>query len=120
MSSINNSAISVHNKVEEARKQQLEESNMAIELEKGSSSQEKYGKVQLAIRMLVLVLFLGWIFIWIMTPTKTYKQTWKPQLLAKTSSTYFGVQGLFFDSTIYAKFIFCVYILLVNTCLIIQ
>nr|KYP64236.1 hypothetical protein KK1_018828 [Cajanus cajan] len=39
-----------------------------------------------------MVVFLGWIFIWIMAPTNTYKQQWKPWLQAKTSST-FGTQG---------------------------
>ncbi|KAJ1378650.1 putative ferric reduction oxidase 2-like, partial [Sesbania bispinosa] len=65
---------------------------MAVEMIKKSSSQEIYGRVKFAIKGLVLVVFLGWIFIWIMAPTNTYKQMWMPELGAKTTSTYFGAQ----------------------------
>lgn len=60
-----------------------------------SHSQEKHGRVQSAIILLVLVVFLGWIFIWIMAPTNTYKQKLMPWFQAKTSSI-FDKQGLFF------------------------
>ncbi|XP_027352717.1 ferric reduction oxidase 2-like [Abrus precatorius] len=58
---------------------------MDVEVMKKSPSQS-------AIRLLVLVVFLGWIFIWIMAPTNTYKRKWMPRLQAKTHSI-FGVQG---------------------------
>lgn len=62
---------------------------------KTSPSQEKYGRVQFAIRLLVLVLFLGWIFIWIMSPTNTFRQAWLPRYKAKTNNTtYFGSKGV--------------------------
>lgn len=67
---------------------------MDVEAVKRSPSQEKYGRVQSAIRLLVLVVFLGWIFVWIVTPTNTYQQKWQPRLQAKTNSI-FGAQGLF-------------------------
>ncbi|KAE9610207.1 hypothetical protein Lal_00006854 [Lupinus albus] len=68
---------------------------MVVEVVKKSlSSKEKYGMIQSAIWLFVLVVFLAWIFIWIMTPTNTWKQVWMPQLLENTASTYFGVQGL--------------------------
>ncbi|KAJ7969896.1 Ferric reduction oxidase [Quillaja saponaria] len=41
----------------------------------------------------VLVVFLGWLMIWIMLPTKTYKQTWAPKLNSRLNSTYFREQG---------------------------
>ena len=69
---------------------------MAEEMVKRSPSQEKYERVQFAVRLLVLIVLLAWIFIWIMIPTNTYRQKWLPQLRAKTSSTYFGAQGLLF------------------------
>ncbi|TKY65412.1 Ferric reduction oxidase 2 [Spatholobus suberectus] len=65
---------------------------MDVEVVQKSPSQEKYGRAQSLIRLLVLVVFLGWIFIWIMAPTNTYKQKWQPRLQAKTSSI-FGKQG---------------------------
>ncbi|KHN26943.1 ferric reduction oxidase 2-like [Glycine soja] len=63
---------------------------------KTSPSQEKYGRVQFSIRLLVLVLFLGWIFIWIMSPTNTFRQAWLPRYKAKTNNTtYFGSKGAY-------------------------
>jgi len=67
---------------------------MDVEVQKKLLSQEKYGRAQSAIRWLVLVVFVGWIFVWIMTPTNTYQQKWKHRLQAKTNSG-FGKQGLF-------------------------
>ncbi|XP_019413694.1 PREDICTED: ferric reduction oxidase 2-like [Lupinus angustifolius] len=69
------------------------EENIATEMMKRSSTQETYGKVQSAIRILALFVFVGWIFIWIMIPTNTYTQNWFPHLQAKTTSIYFGEQG---------------------------
>lgn len=66
---------------------------MNVEVEKKSLSEEKYGRVQSVIRWLVLVMFVGWIFVWIMTPTNTYQQKLKHRLLAKTESV-FDTQGL--------------------------
>ncbi|KAK7390009.1 hypothetical protein VNO78_25306 [Psophocarpus tetragonolobus] len=61
---------------------------------KRSPTQKKYGRIQFAIWLLLLALFLGWIFIWIMSPTKTFRQTWLPRFRAKTNnSTYFGAKG---------------------------
>ncbi|KAL9303994.1 hypothetical protein ACSQ67_021257 [Phaseolus vulgaris] len=61
---------------------------------KRSSSQEKFHRVQFAIRLLVLVLFLGWIFIWVMSPTNTYRERWLPKYREKTNTTtYLGSKG---------------------------
>ncbi|KAL2330261.1 hypothetical protein Fmac_017842 [Flemingia macrophylla] len=73
------------------RKQRLKKPKMDEEVVQKSPSQGKHGRVQSAIRLLVLAVFLGWISVWIMAPTNTYKQQWKPWLQAKTSS--FGPQG---------------------------
>jgi len=62
---------------------------------KRSPSQAKFYRVQFAIRLLVLLLFLGWIFIWIMSPTNTFKKRWLPRFRAKTNNTtYLGSKGL--------------------------
>ncbi|WVZ16309.1 hypothetical protein V8G54_009291 [Vigna mungo] len=61
---------------------------------KRSPSQAKFHRVQFAIRLLVLVLFLCWIFIWIMSPTNTFTQIWLPRYSAKTgNTTYLGSKG---------------------------
>ncbi|MCD7469438.1 hypothetical protein HAX54_008485 [Datura stramonium] len=45
------------------------------------------------LNIFVLLVFVGWLFIWVMLPTKTYKNSWTPQLLNKLNSTYFREQG---------------------------
>ncbi|XAR54036.1 Ferric-chelate reductase (NADH) [Bertholletia excelsa] len=40
-----------------------------------------------------ITVFLGTLFIWIMTPTNTYRQKWLPKIRADTNSTFFGSQG---------------------------
>ncbi|KAL0304306.1 UNVERIFIED_CONTAM: Ferric reduction oxidase 4 [Sesamum radiatum] len=40
-----------------------------------------------------LLVFVGYMFIWIMLPTKTYKNSWTPKLNEKLNSTYFREQG---------------------------
>ncbi|OMO71821.1 Cytochrome b245, heavy chain [Corchorus olitorius] len=45
------------------------------------------------LRMIFLVVFLGWLMIWVMLPTKLYKNTWTPKLQSKFTSTYFEGQG---------------------------
>ncbi|KAL9392165.1 hypothetical protein Peur_016085 [Populus x canadensis] len=44
-------------------------------------------------RLIFLVVFLGWLVVWIMLPTKLYKNTWTPKLNSKLNSTYFSGQG---------------------------
>ncbi|XP_073023033.1 ferric reduction oxidase 2-like [Primulina eburnea] len=38
----------------------------------------------------VLVILAGYLLLWIMTPTNTFRQTWLTDLRTRTSSTYFG------------------------------
>uniref|UniRef100_M1AMX1 Ferric-chelate reductase n=1 Tax=Solanum tuberosum TaxID=4113 RepID=M1AMX1_SOLTU len=42
----------------------------------------------------VLLVFVGWLFIWVMLPTPTYKNSWTPHLLINLDSTYFREQGI--------------------------
>ncbi|KAK7340287.1 hypothetical protein VNO77_20989 [Canavalia gladiata] len=81
---------------------------------KKSPSQEKYCRVQYAIKLLALIVFLGWIFIWIMAPTNTYRQNWWPRLQAKTSSI-FGAQG-----TILLLYTFPIFLVAVLGCIYIH
>ncbi|KAK4770285.1 hypothetical protein SAY87_030817 [Trapa incisa] len=46
------------------------------------------------LKMSLLVAILGWLMIWIMVPTKTYKNKWTPNLNKKLQSTYFKDQGI--------------------------
>lgn len=55
---------------------------------------EQIKNVQLAIKLLVLVIFLGYMMIWIMMPTNIFWLHWLPRIHAATASTYFGEQGL--------------------------
>ncbi|PKI63526.1 hypothetical protein CRG98_016193, partial [Punica granatum] len=49
---------------------------------------------QRVLKMSFLVAFVGWIMIWIMLPTKTYKNIWTPYLDNKLNSSYFADQVL--------------------------
>ncbi|KAE9595488.1 hypothetical protein Lal_00030929 [Lupinus albus] len=49
-----------------------------------------------SIKMLFLVVFVGWIFIWIMLPTNTSRLKWLPELRKETDSTYYGIEGASF------------------------
>ncbi|GMI66821.1 FERRIC REDUCTION OXIDASE 2, ferric reduction oxidase 2, FERRIC CHELATE REDUCTASE DEFECTIVE 1 [Hibiscus trionum] len=49
--------------------------------------------VRAIIRHLLTVIFLGICMMWIMAPTDTYKQKWKPAISKKVVSTYFGTQA---------------------------
>ncbi|KAH1080957.1 hypothetical protein J1N35_020718 [Gossypium stocksii] len=49
--------------------------------------------VRATIRHLLTVIFLGICMMWIMAPTNTYKQKWKPSISKKVVSTYFGTQA---------------------------
>uniref|UniRef100_A0A5B7BXJ2 ferric-chelate reductase (NADH) n=1 Tax=Davidia involucrata TaxID=16924 RepID=A0A5B7BXJ2_DAVIN len=68
---------------------------------------------QAILRMIFLLVFLGWLLVWIMLPTKTYKQTWTPKL-NKLNSTYFGGQGtnllLFTFPMMFLAALGCVYL----------
>ncbi|KAG5617109.1 hypothetical protein H5410_016933 [Solanum commersonii] len=41
----------------------------------------------------MVLVFVGWLFIWVMLPTPTYRNSWTPQLKIKLNSTYFREQG---------------------------
>ncbi|CAL5400972.1 unnamed protein product [Camellia sinensis] len=43
--------------------------------------------------VVVIVVFVGYLFLWVMTPTNLYRQTWLPKIRADTNSTFFGTQG---------------------------
>ncbi|THF95294.1 hypothetical protein TEA_016836 [Camellia sinensis var. sinensis] len=42
--------------------------------------------------VVVMVVFVGYLFLWVMTPTNLYRQTWLPKIGADTNSTFFGTQ----------------------------
>ncbi|KAI3720708.1 hypothetical protein L2E82_31700 [Cichorium intybus] len=45
------------------------------------------------VRMLMLLVFVGWLMMWVMLPTKTYKYSWMLTLANRLNSTYFREQG---------------------------
>lgn len=54
---------------------------------------EQIESIQLAIKLLILVIFLGYIMIWMMMPTNLFWLHWLPRIDAKADSTFFGQQG---------------------------
>lgn len=53
-------------------------------------------KYRAAWQIFFLLVFVGYMFIWVMLPTKTYKRSWSLELNKRLSSTYFREQGKFF------------------------
>lgn len=65
---------------------------------KGFAASDVKKRYMLTVMELLLgVVFLGWLFMWVMMPTKTYKQTWRVKLRADTNSTYIGPLGWIFQ-----------------------
>lgn len=54
---------------------------------------KKIGLTKTAARLFAAAVFLGWLMIWTVMPTNTYRNEWLPQLRAETNSTYIGRQG---------------------------
>lgn len=46
-----------------------------------------------AMLLLAAAVFVGWLMMWVMLPTRTFSSTWAPTLASHTNSTYFGKQG---------------------------
>ncbi|RRT56354.1 hypothetical protein B296_00038643 [Ensete ventricosum] len=66
------------------------------------------GLVLKALQLLAAAVFAGWLMIWIVMPTNTYRNGWSLRIRAETDSTYFGRQGVvlllsFFDADELAK-----------------
>ncbi|XP_057495747.1 ferric reduction oxidase 2-like [Actinidia eriantha] len=57
------------------------------------SSNGGINAIRAMIMVLVIVVFVGYLFLWLMTPTNVYRQTWLPKIRADTNSTFFGAQG---------------------------
>nr|GEV82859.1 ferric reduction oxidase 2-like [Tanacetum cinerariifolium] len=45
------------------------------------------------IKGLAILIFTGYLLLWVITPTYVYKTKWLPKVRAHTNSTYFGAQG---------------------------
>ncbi|XP_019176165.1 PREDICTED: ferric reduction oxidase 2 [Ipomoea nil] len=58
-----------------------------------AASEEKNKGIQKAILSVAIIICIGYAFIWVMLPTKLYRQSWQPKIRAQTNSTYFGTQG---------------------------
>ena len=57
--------------------------------------------MQAVIKIAVMLVFVGYVFIWVMLPTDLYQKDWLLKIRAETMSTYLGTQGLY-DHIIYA------------------
>ncbi|XP_078440350.1 ferric reduction oxidase 2-like [Wolffia australiana] len=73
------------------------------------------------LRLLSATIFLGYIVLWMISPTDRFWRHWLPKLRAQTSSTYFGSQGtnllLFTSPILFIAVLGCLFIHLKNkTC----
>lgn len=53
-----------------------------------------FEKIKLVIKLLIMVIFLGYMMIWVMMPTNTFWMHWLPDMQAMDDSTFLGKQGL--------------------------
>ncbi|KAK7391334.1 hypothetical protein VNO78_19748 [Psophocarpus tetragonolobus] len=69
---------------------------------------------QTLLRIIFLLVFLGWLMVWILLPTKVYKDTWTPKLTTKLNSKYFREQGtnllLFTFPVMFVGALGCIYL----------
>ncbi|KAJ4837178.1 Ferric reduction oxidase 2, partial [Turnera subulata] len=65
-----------------------------IHLKRSPPSTKETNMARAAIRLLILVVLVGYLMVWIMMPTNTYKQKWLPSIRNKVNnSAWFGKQG---------------------------
>ncbi|KAL1809414.1 hypothetical protein ACET3Z_026404 [Daucus carota] len=50
-------------------------------------------RMQAVIKIAVMLVFVGYVFIWVMLPTDLYQKDWLLKIRAETMSTYLGTQG---------------------------
>ncbi|RWV94183.1 hypothetical protein GW17_00043302 [Ensete ventricosum] len=68
-----------------------EEKKKILTLAMASGVEHGANKMALtATKLLLGEVFLGWLMIWGMLPTHTYRERWLPMLLSKMKTTYFG------------------------------
>ncbi|PRQ60158.1 putative ferric-chelate reductase (NADH) [Rosa chinensis] len=69
-------------------------------------------------RFILLLMFVGWLIVWILLPTKAYGYSWRPNLQGKLNSTYFGDKGtnllLFSFPMMFIAALSCVYLHLIQ------
>ncbi|KAL7137637.1 hypothetical protein ABFS83_10G107000 [Erythranthe nasuta] len=49
-----------------------------------------HNTIRAAIMAVVMIVFAGYLFLWVMLPTNPYRLKWQPKLRTQTASTYFG------------------------------
>ncbi|XP_030491304.2 ferric reduction oxidase 2 [Cannabis sativa] len=67
---------------------------VVIKTPNNSHQQHMIRTIRAAMRLLMIILILGFFFLWIIMPTNTYKLKWQPRIKSKVNtSKYFGTQG---------------------------
>ncbi|CAH8355896.1 unnamed protein product [Eruca vesicaria subsp. sativa] len=51
------------------------------------------GDMRNLLKMLMMVVFVGWMFVWVMISTNLFKNKWTPKMTKYFNTTYFGPQG---------------------------
>ncbi|KAJ8900458.1 hypothetical protein K2173_025235 [Erythroxylum novogranatense] len=92
------------------------EPNVVTRLPPQSQNQTKVART--TIKLVLCMVLLGYLILWIMMPTNTYKQIWLPNIRAKLSSTYFETQGmtllLYTFTILFISILGCIYLHLGN------
>lgn len=48
-----------------------------------------------AMKLSFLLVFVGWLMVWVLLPTNRYKYEWTPKLNTELDSKYFREQGFY-------------------------
>ncbi|OAY62259.1 ferric reduction oxidase 2 [Manihot esculenta] len=59
----------------------------------GSPSHKQTDMLRAAMRLLIILILLGYLMLWFMMPTNTYRHIWLRHVRNKFNSAYFGLQG---------------------------
>ncbi|KAF8097132.1 hypothetical protein N665_0294s0034 [Sinapis alba] len=52
------------------------------------------GDMRNLLKMIMMVVFVGWMFVWVMLSTNLFKNKWTPKMTKYFNTTYFGPQGI--------------------------
>lgn len=63
------------------------------------------GDMRNLLKMLMMVVFVGWMFVWVMISTNLFKNKWTPKMTKYFNTTYFGPQGISFLNSSVVAFI---------------
>ncbi|XP_021644147.2 ferric reduction oxidase 2-like isoform X1 [Hevea brasiliensis] len=84
-------------------------------MDSGSAcNKESTDMVRTGMKIILMVVLVGYVMLWIVMPTNTYQQKWRPNMQIHINSTFFGLQGatllVYFFPILFVAVLGCVYL----------